>query len=620
MAAPTIQIKRGQFANLPGLKVGEPGFTTDKYDLYVGLDGTTNNNKFFGSHRYWNKETESTGSSVRLVEGSTSGSNFIALKSPDTLSADTTYTFPATPSAGYLLQTDGSGVLSWVPAASDNAITRLTIFDETTQVGGANSISNIYIKGEGITASAVGTSATFTVNAASSTVAGVSSYNSSDFYFTNTYQVGVTTATSSTKGIASFNSTDFYISGGSVGINTVSIQNMVGIASTATRATKVDTTTSTATGYIPFVANGTTTAGESLLVDTGIVYNASTTRLGIGTTSPRATLHVKNDLLVSTGTTASYDIAIKATTSDSGTLSFEDPDSTKQYFSINKDTSTLFAINKSDYEPAFIVNSVGNLGIGTTSPTSNLHVVGNAYITGIVTATTFVGNVTGTASTATKINTTTSTASGYIPFVANSTTTTGESLLVDSGIQYNGSTDTLIVANAQHSTVKAEDGTAAITITSGTGAVGISSNLTVQGNLYVNGTTTQVNTGSLTVEDRTIDLGIVDGAAPASATTWDLGILFNYFDTSAKKSGVIWENANSRFQFANSLTSETAGSDANSPQIVTASFAPIEIGALWMNDTAGQSAVASYLAADGLFTGSTAGRYLQNITVDAGVF
>jgi hypothetical protein len=81
--------------------------------------------------------------------------------------------------------------------------------------------------------------------------------------------------------------------------------------------------------------------------------------------------------LVSTGTTASYDIAIKATSSDSGTLSFEDPDSTKQYFSINKDTSTLFAINKSNYEPAFLVNSSGFVGIGTTNPTSTLHVVGD---------------------------------------------------------------------------------------------------------------------------------------------------------------------------------------------------------------------------------------------------
>ena len=33
MAAPVIQFKRGVLANLPGLRAGEPGFTTDSYDL-----------------------------------------------------------------------------------------------------------------------------------------------------------------------------------------------------------------------------------------------------------------------------------------------------------------------------------------------------------------------------------------------------------------------------------------------------------------------------------------------------------------------------------------------------------------------------------------------------------
>jgi len=123
----------------------------------------------------------------------------------------------------------------------------------------------------------------------------------------------------------------------------------------------------------------------NLVSDDNIFSDIVNDRVGIGTTSPRATLHVRNDLLVSTGTTASYDIAIKATTSDSGTLSFEDPDSTKQYFYINKDTSTLLAINKSDYEPAFLVNAGGSVGIGTTNPTSKLHVIGDALVTGIST-------------------------------------------------------------------------------------------------------------------------------------------------------------------------------------------------------------------------------------------
>ena len=35
MAAPVLQFKRGLSANLPSLRAGEPGFSTDSYDFYV---------------------------------------------------------------------------------------------------------------------------------------------------------------------------------------------------------------------------------------------------------------------------------------------------------------------------------------------------------------------------------------------------------------------------------------------------------------------------------------------------------------------------------------------------------------------------------------------------------
>lgn len=37
MASPVIQFKRGLLANLPGLQVGEPGFTTDSLTYMLVL-------------------------------------------------------------------------------------------------------------------------------------------------------------------------------------------------------------------------------------------------------------------------------------------------------------------------------------------------------------------------------------------------------------------------------------------------------------------------------------------------------------------------------------------------------------------------------------------------------
>ena len=127
MAAPTLQFKRGLLANLPGLRGGEPGFTTDSYDLYVGIDSTTANNQFVGSGRYWSVNSGTKGSGVNLVEGTDNGTNFITLKAPDSLSGIVTYTMPGTDgSNNQVLATNGSGALSFI-----DAVATLTIAADT---------------------------------------------------------------------------------------------------------------------------------------------------------------------------------------------------------------------------------------------------------------------------------------------------------------------------------------------------------------------------------------------------------------------------------------------------------------------------------------------------------
>ena len=113
MSNPVLQFKRGNLASLPGLQAGEPGFTIDKFDLYVGIDSTTTNNQFIGSGRFWQKGSATLASGVKLVEARDNGSSAITIKAPASLAGDQDYTMPATAvNTGYL-KSDAAGNLSW---------------------------------------------------------------------------------------------------------------------------------------------------------------------------------------------------------------------------------------------------------------------------------------------------------------------------------------------------------------------------------------------------------------------------------------------------------------------------------------------------------------------------
>jgi hypothetical protein len=144
MAAPVLQFKRGLFSNLPGLRAGEPGFTTDKYDLYVGIDSTSANNQFVGSGRFWTVETSSTGSGVNLVEGTSNGTNYITLASPASLAGIVTYYLPGTQgNASSVLTNDGSGNLSWGAGSANSVLTGITTVQGQLNIEASTDISGI---------------------------------------------------------------------------------------------------------------------------------------------------------------------------------------------------------------------------------------------------------------------------------------------------------------------------------------------------------------------------------------------------------------------------------------------------------------------------------------------
>ena len=133
MAAPVLQFKRGNLASLPGLQAGEPGFTVDKNDLYVGIDSTTGNNQFIGSGRFWEKGDATNASGVKLVEAQNNGASAITIKAPASLSDNQVYTMPAAAVANGFLKSNASGELSFDTTPQNaGAVTEITVADESS--------------------------------------------------------------------------------------------------------------------------------------------------------------------------------------------------------------------------------------------------------------------------------------------------------------------------------------------------------------------------------------------------------------------------------------------------------------------------------------------------------
>lgn len=592
--APVIQFKRGLLADLPGLRLGEPGFTTDSYDFYVGLTSETSTNKFFGSHRYWKRETNSTGSGLNLVEGTSNGSSYITLKSPDTLSGIGTYVLPDTNtiSDGYFLKVASDGTLSWDTVGGNNgtfsnaSLVGLTTVSDVLDVSANTDFSGITTFSNG-TDNILGDSNTGSVQidgglgvdknvtiGGNLNVQGYSEFIGVATFSGGTINLGDSTGDNInvggefTSGLYPNSTNTYDLGDGTRQWRDASFAGVVTATSLASTSLTSGRVVLAGAGGILEDSGNITFDGSTLFVDSQIVVNGGISTIS-GFLDANASVDIEENLNVS-GITTTSSFVISGTSGIGITGISADT-------SLSEDSDDYLATQKAIKAYVDAQVTASNLDFAGDTGTGNVDLDSETF--------TIAGTV----------NEIETSASGQ-------TITLGlpDTVVVGTAV----STPTLKVATVQHS-----NGTQAATIDS-SGNITASQNLTVSGNLFVNGSTTQVNTSSLTVEDRTIELGQVDGDAPSSATTWDLGVLFNYNSSGAKKSAVIWEHVDGRFKFG-SQVADGGGTGNSNPQLTVSNYAAIEIESLWVTDCAGTSQV---------ITCNGSERFLQNITIDAGTF
>jgi hypothetical protein len=439
----------------------------------------------------------STGGTIKFNEGTNNGTNFIALKAPNSVASDVTFTLPGTDGTnGQVLTTNGSGALSFTSVSG-----LLTIADDssTTTTINLGSDTLTIAGGTGITSTISGDTITLAID---NTVTTASS--------TNTFTNKSFDANGTGNSITNLEVADFASGVIDTDISSVSASDDT-LASAKAIKTYVDNQ----------VANQMTTftiADDSSTTST--ITQNETLRLlggtGISSTvsGDQVTFDIDSTVTTNTGTQTltnkTLTSPIISSISNSGTLTL--PTSTDTLVGrATTDTLTNKTINSASNTITITEANISDLGSYITASSSD------TLTNKIINASQLVdGSVTNA-----KL------ANSSITIADNTSTTTtiglGETLKI------NGTT------NEIETTISGD------TITIGLpDDVTVANNLTVTGNLTINGTTTTISTTNTVASDTLFELGNGITGSPAN----DSGIIiergdsdnaFIGFDESADK-------------------------------------------------------------------------------------
>ena len=550
-----LQLKRGTGAPGTIFYEGEPVYDKSGKVLYVGNDGGSGSGAgsavasagaYSAVTEILNQASSAASGFIKLLEDTDNGNHNVSLKAPASIAANYSLVLPnGTGSDGQVLKTDGSGNLAWVNQTSGFSGFDISDGTNTETIASGNTVT--FTAGEGIDAV-------------------VSS--------TDTLTISAEDATETNKGVATFDGTDFTVTSGDVTLNAERIQDIAGAMFGSNTETLITATYQDGDGTIDLVVDNDLSNYDNS--SSGFITAASTHTLTNKTFDADGTGNSISNLAVSDFAAA----AILTESEGIGPAPGQD----------DSDTTLPTSAAVRDYVDAQDANIASDT-LTLTNKTFDANGTGNSLSNVEVADLAASAVVIESEGIGSNDNDTTLPTSAAVKDYVDT-----QVAAVDVEFGTAGDSGTGTVNTSQSLTIS---GTANEIVTSASGQgitialpddVTIGNDLTVNGNLNVVGTAVTFSAETTRIEDRILELGLVNGAAPSSATTWDLAVSFNYNSSGAKKAGVAW--LNNGFMAMLSELSETADNTASAdPQITATAYAKIAGHSLYLGGIASSNEI-----------------------------